>query len=309
MKKRRVILKTKMNKDNILWLNEIQNNDFNLVGGKAFNLSKMYKAFPVPNAFCITTDMFKKYIDTKKIAKKIEELDLDNYDDSKVKVQKIQDDIFNINLSIKDKNLILENFDKLNNEFVSVRSSGTAEDLPNASFAGQHDSFLNVNRDILFDSIIKCFMSLYSLRAIYYRDMKSLPQDVSLCVIVQEMIDADSSGIIHSKNPFTNKDEIIIDVAHGQGELIVSGRIEPDNIIIKKSGEIEYNIGAKKELLTRDGIRENYLSFQETLSQAMIADLVEITRNIVDVFKSPQDIEFSIFNNKIYILQARPITV
>lgn len=297
------------NEKNILWLKEIKNTDFNLVGGKGFNLGKMFQEFTIPNAFCITTNIFNKYVNTKKISKKISKLDLDNFNQVKEKVKKIQEEISNIEFDEEDLNLILENFDSFDNKLVSVRSSGIAEDLPNASFAGQHESFLNVKKENLIGRIIDCFKSLYSLRAIYYRDMKNISQDVSLCVVIQEMVDSDVSGIIHSKNPYTNQKEIMIDVAHGQGELIVSGKIEPDNIIVKKRNKIKYNIGTKKEILTRNGIKENYFSNQRSLNEKQILELVELTSKIVRKFESEQDIEFAIFENKIYVLQSRAITV
>src|SRR3989338_8918064 len=153
--------------ETIIWLKDLSGLPREIVGGKAYCLGKMFQKFPVPNGFCITSSLFKKYVDTEEIQKQIETIDLDNIKQTEETARTIRSQIGEIKFSEEDHDTLLNYFRELRASLVAVRSSGTAEDLPDASFAGQHDTILFVTEKDLFDRIIQCFQSLYSTRAIY----------------------------------------------------------------------------------------------------------------------------------------------
>ena len=290
-----------------VWFKELESYPLELVGGKALNLGKMFKAFPIPNGYCITADMYRKYVDTGHIAQQLATMDLDNIKQTKETAETIQQNIRRITLDATDEKRIHEFFDELHATHVAVRSSGTAEDLPNAAFAGQHDTYLNVTKEHIIEKIIECFASLYATRAIYYRDMKKITGEVAIAIVIQAMIDSDVSGVMYTKNPTTGSDEIIIEATHGLGEMIVSGKVEPDKIVVKHDST-DYRVGAKQLTMTREGIRENSRANERTLSDESVKKLVEYAHTIEKHFGAPQDIEFAIANDAIYILQSRNLT-
>ncbi len=202
--------------------------------------------------------------------------------------------------------------------FVAVRSSATTEDLADASFAGQQETFLNIKgASELIESIKKCFASLFTARAIYYRAKKGFAHEKSyLAVVVQKMINADKSGVMFSKNPLNDSDEIVIEAVFGLGEGIVSGRISPDNYIVNRALEVvSEKIADKKIALTRNSsgrtetikLRDE-ISKREVLSKYELKVLAQYALRLEEHYKKPQDIEFAIADGEIYIVQSRPIT-
>ena len=185
-----------------------------------------------------------------------------------------------------DEKKILAEFKKLKTKYVAVRSSATAEDSLLASWAGQLESYLNVTEKNLLKSIEKCRASLYSPRAIYYRTQKKLnKQKISVAVVVQKMVQSETSGICFTANPVTgDRNEMIIEAGPGLGEAIVSGKITPKTFVIHK-----------KNLK----FPHKFIGF---------GNLYAICLKIEKLFKYPQDIEWAIAKGKIYILQSRPIT-
>jgi pyruvate,water dikinase len=202
--------------------------------------------------------------------------------------------------------------------FVAVRSSATAEDLAEASFAGQQDSFLNVkgNQDLLIH-IRKCFASLFTSRATYYRNKQGFKDTkVSLAVVVMKMVDSTKSGVIFSKDPSYKNDHIVMEAVFGLGEGIVSGQITPDRYIVSKDLKImDIKVADKKIALTRDSsggkstvkLREEK-SKQQVLTNSEVIKLSNIALELENHYKKPQDIEFAIEGEEIYIVQTRPIT-
>ena len=333
--------------DFIKWFSELNKSSGSVGGGKGANLGEMFNnKIPVPPGFVVTAQAYDYYIKKAGLKDKIEEmLKKINYEDTD-QLTKITREIRDmIEKSAFPKEMeedILEAYESLGAAedkdvkdkpahhilkkpmaaiFVAVRSSATTEDLAEASFAGQQDTFLNVkgNEDLL-KNIKKCFSSLYTPRATYYRNKKGFKHELSsLAVIVQKMIDADTSGVIFSKDPALKKDYVIIEAVFGLGEGIVSGSITPDRYIVTHDQEKleikEKVIGSKKTAFTRNAEGKEEVvklkpekSKQQALKDHEIKKLAEIALKLEAHYKKPQDIEFAIEDNEIYIVQTRPIT-
>jgi pyruvate,water dikinase len=202
--------------------------------------------------------------------------------------------------------------------FVAVRSSATAEDLPDMSFAGQQDTYLNiVGNQSLVESIVRCWGSLWTARAIGYRFRNNVKQeDIALAVVVQQMVASEASGVMFTANPLTGKrTETVIDATFGLGEALVSGQVEPDNYVIdtKKIQIIKKSIGTKAFSIhanSHGGTVNNTQSANDhqALSDNEILELVQIGLQTASYFNSPQDIEWAMEQGHLYLVQSRPIT-
>ncbi len=195
---------------------------------------------------------------------------------------------------------ILAEFKKLKTKYVAVRSSATAEDSSSAAWAGQLESYLNVTEKNLIKSIEKCWASLYSPRAIFYRSKKGLSkQKISVAVVIQKMVQSEISGVCFTVHPVTkDKNQMVIEAGYGLGEAIVGGKITPDTYLINKK-----NIGVGHLYLVSKSIQG-----KQKLSDKQIIKLAKLCQKIEKLFKYPQDIEWAFAKGKIYILQSRPIT-
>jgi len=327
----------------VAWLSELSKSDLSLVGGKGANLGEMYNSkFPVPNAFCVTTKAFEFFLKETKLKDKIREalnkIDVDNTDDLTTKAKEIREMIINAKMPEVLEKEILEAYDHFNVDlkglsespealailksarepiFVSVRSSATAEDLGDASFAGQQDTFINIkgNRELI-DKVKRCFASIFTARSLYYRKKKGFDDFVGLCAIVQKMINSDKSGVMFSRHPVKNNDEIVIEAVFGQGEGIVSGKIKPDHYVLNRSLEVKSEGIAEKKIAiirTAEGITKTLQltpekSKQRVLKTHELKQLAEHAIKLEEHYQKPQDIEFAVENENIYILQTRPIT-
>lgn len=330
--------------DVVKWFSELNKESGPIAGGKGANLGEIYNAkIPVPPGFVVTAQAYDVFIEKANIKKQIHEL-LDNldYEDTKALDQAtatirelitkspmpkhMEEEIIEAyeTLGGLDKEVIERGtvHDILKNAaepvFVAVRSSATAEDLAEASFAGQQDSYLNVkgNSDLI-RHIKKCFASLFTSRATYYRNKKGFAHDkVSLAVVVQKMIDSDKSGVMFSRDPAYNKDHIIIEAVWGLGEGIVSGTITPDAYKISQDLKmLDKKTADKKIAITRDSsgkktvakLREEK-SKAQVLSESELIELAQLAKKLEEHYAKPQDIEFAIEANEIFIVQTRPIT-
>ena len=329
--------------DFVKWFSELDKNSGKFAGGKGANLSEIYNLkVPVPPGFVVTAQAYSYFIKKAGLDKKIKELlEKINYEDT-AQLDRITKEIRGLILISKfPKEMeeeVLEAYDTLGAEepnfkfgdvsrllknlsepiFVAVRSSATAEDLAEASFAGQQDSFVNVKgNDNLIEHIKKCFASLFTSRATYYRNKKGFKhEDVKLAVVVQKMVDSDKSGVIFSKDPSFKKDNIIIEAVWGLGEGIVSGRITPDRYNVSQDLKlIDKTIATKNEAITRDSsgnqeivkLKEQRANAQ-VLTESEIKRLAELALQLEAHYKKPQDIEFAIEGEEIYIVQTRPVT-
>jgi pyruvate,water dikinase len=204
------------------------------------------------------------------------------------------------------------------NVLVAVRSSATAEDLPEASFAGQQETYLNISgADNVVKSVQKCWASLFTARAVYYRKKQGFgTEKVGLCAVVQKMVDSEISGIMFTADPVGDVRKIIIEAGFGLGETVVSGSITPDDYAVDKetmSLEVK-KINKQEWMLTRDGTENIVVTLGEhkgkmqKMSDEKIVELAAIGKRIEEHYKKPMDIEWAVENNTLYIVQARPIT-
>ena len=205
---------------------------------------------------------------------------------------------------------------------VAVRSSATAEDLPEMSFAGQQETYLNIRGEaMVLEAVKRCWASLWTARAIDYRARHGIAQeDVSLAVVVQELVPADAAGILFTANPLTGaRDQVMINAAWGLGEAIVGGQVTPDTVIVDKASRtiIEQNISEKDVMTvvtgrTSEGTREEPVPADRrtrvVLSLAQATELARIGVQIESLYGQPMDIEWALHDGRVSILQARPIT-
>jgi rifampicin phosphotransferase len=199
------------------------------------------------------------------------------------------------------------------------RSSATAEDLPDLSFAGQQETYLNVRGEAgVVAAVKRCWASLWTARAIGYRARQGIgPQEVSLAVVVQELVPADAAGILFTANPLTGaRDELMINAAWGLGEAIVSGQVTPDTLVVDRaSGRIIRQETSRKDVQTvrtDQGTREEPVPAerrtQAVLSSTQAAELARIGNQIERLYGGPMDVEWTLQGDRFFVLQARPIT-
>jgi len=325
----------------ILEPKDLSKKDVKQVGGKAANLAELINAgFPVPEAFFITVEAYEKFLEHNELRQKIMDI-IKKSDYSDVKsLNEISENIKKLILEgeipaeIRDPiisayrrlyggpEIDIDFIKPLEKPFVSIRSSGVMEDIEKASSAGQYETFLNVkSENNVIENIKKCWASLYTSRVIYYRYKHNQPQETSIGVIVQKMVNSEKSGVVFTvdpTNPVKGSDKIVIEGCWGLGETIVQGKVEPDRYMVdKNTGKIlEKHIGEKtieriKDTLTnitierkvaKDKIKEQVLSDYE------IVALAAYCKKIEQHYNHPQDIEWAIERRKIYILQTRAVT-
>ncbi len=313
----------------IVDVNELCVNDIPIVGGKGANLGELTRAgFPVPNAFVLTTSAYDYFIKKanlfEKIGEELESIDR-NSDDSLTAASERIRNIFETCEIPKDlKEDILKSYAKLFGKgkegFVAVRSSATAEDLPDASFAGQQETYLNVHgEEDLFDKVRKCWSSLFTARAIAYREKQGFAhEDVKLAVVVQKMVNSEVSGIMFTVDPNSGVKEIVIEAGYGLGEAIVGGEVTPDTYKVDKNTMKvkKKRISTQKWKYTKDpkdghtvkvDVPDDKQKLQK-IDDRRVSEVAEIGRQIEIHYDKPMDMEWCIEDNKVYIVQARPIT-
>ena len=302
----------------IKWFHEINKTEFDLVGGKGFNLSEMCHAgLNVPNGFVITTVAYDQYIEQNRLSASIDTI-LASEQATSEKSQLIKDLFCRDKLSNELQTAVFDAFNQVPNKRVAVRSSATVEDLPGMSFAGQYSSYLNVTGKDIIDKVLLCWQSLWNVRAIEYRIKHNINAQFSHAVVVQEMINSAVAGVIFTANPLNGiRNEILINSAFGLGEAIVGGQVNPDQYRIdKENGRILEQEIAKKELLCQyaaDGIETVPVAAakqtESSLSAAQLQTITAEAEKVQAYFGAPQDIEFA-FDEKgdFYLLQSREIT-
>lgn len=316
----------------ILPFTKISKKDVKIAGGKGASLGEMTKAkFPVPPGFVVLAAAFESFLkDTpppigpgQDLNVYIEsELNKVNYSDVN-SIDKaanvIRDLILDAKMPEKIAKPIIGYFKKLKVKWAAVRSSATAEDSKTASWAGELETYLYVNEKNLAETVKRCWSSLFTPRAIFYRFEKKLTKTkVSVAVVVQQMIDSEVSGVAFSVHPVTqDKNQLIIEAGWGLGEAIVSGTITPDSYVVhKKEGTIlDINISnQEKQIILKAGGGSilkpvaKSLQSKQKLAGKQIMTLSEIIKKIEKHYGCPQDIEWALMKGKFYILQSRPIT-
>jgi pyruvate,water dikinase len=324
----------------VIQFEELGKGDIPLVGGKNANLGEMLQAgIPVPPGFAITAYAYKKFITETGIAEKIYKTiketvtdinDPKQFEEASKKIRKIIESTpmpHDIQKTIEDEYNELSKKINSSQAFVAVRSSATAEDLPDASFAGQQETYLNVrgNADLI-DKTIKCWSSLFTPRAIYYRTQKGFKhEDVLISVGIQKMVNSKSAGVTFTINPVTGDlSQIVIEGNWGLGESVVSGAVTPDDFIVDKktSKIIERRVAKKTVEYVRDPKTGKTVHLdipaerqeKPCVTDSEIAKLAELAKHIEEHYGKPQDIEWAIdrdlsFPENIFITQSRPETV
>lgn len=313
----------------IVWFSEVTKDDVSIVGGKGANLGEMTNAnMPVPPGFIVTAGAYFDFLKKAKISDKIsDQLKPLDSNDSK-QLQQIATDIKQIimdapmppELAIKIK----EAYKKMGGGLVAVRSSATAEDLPEASFAGQQRTFLNVSgEEEVVAAVHGCWASLFEARAIFYREQQGFDHfTVGIAVPVQKMVQSQASGVMFTLEPVTSDpSKIIIEAVFGLGEAIVGGEVTPDLYIIEKEGLIidTKQIGAQEWQLVRNttgsGQEANIKvdlspsnQSRQKISDEDIIHLARLGKQLEEHYHFPQDIEWAKEDNKIFIVQTRPVT-
>jgi pyruvate,water dikinase len=309
----------------VLWLDEIRSEDIGTVGGKGASLGEMTAAgLPVPPGFVVTAGTYRAFIEETGIDEELfEAVDVDS-DDSDALAEaekKAEELILETEIPESVRSEILAAYDDLGDgdAFVAVRSSATAEDLPSASFAGQQDTYLNVTREDLIDRIKDCWASLFTQRAIYYRNEQGFGHDVvDIAVVIQRMVDADKSGVMFTSHPSSGEPKIIIEAAWGLGEAVVSGSVSPDNYVIdRRTGEtLEVTVADKKIEMVKDEETGETVEREvpeadrnaQVLDEGELARLVELGERAEEHYDEPQDVEWAIVDDEVFMLQSRPIT-
>lgn len=298
--------------------------DANIAGGKGASLGEMTQAgIPVPGGFVVLSTTFDHFLHETDLTQEIEAI-LKTVDHKAIHTvdaasEKIRGLIENHPVPEDIAIEIKEEFKKLGSEFVAVRSSATAEDGAEHAWAGQLESFLNTSEETLLDNVRKCWGSLFTPRAIFYRFEKELHgTDISVAVVVQKMVQSEISGIAFSVHPITEDyNQLIIEAGYGLGEAIVSGSITPDSYVVEKESRkiVDTNINTQTRGLFRNSqggnewidISEPKASSQ-VLTEAQILELAELIIKIENHYGFPCDIEWAYENSKFYIVQSRPIT-
>jgi pyruvate, water dikinase len=313
--------------DYVICLDGLGKNDVKKAGGKGANLGEMVKAgIPVPTGFVITTSAFDLLVGKHDLEEKIRQAIRNTDVEDTFKLVQASDKIKEMILSHKMppevESGVLEAYKRLSEigktePRVAVRSSATAEDLPTASFAGQQASFLNVKGDKqLVESIMRCWASLFEPRAIFYRAKHGF-SDASIAVVIQKMIDADKSGVMFTIDPATGESVVLIEATWGLGESIVGGEVSPDSYRVSKTGnivDIQVSNKTKSRILDQaSGATAEVALAPEKATARVLTDyeIKELTRYAVVLenhYGRPQDIEFAIENNRIWIVQTRAIT-
>lgn len=304
----------------ILQFKDINHSNLPLVGGKAANLGELSKVdgLQVPDGFCITTEAYKKILAETPFAHQLlEQLSTLQADDRHAISElgaRIRHAIENTPIpnDISDQILPYET------TAYAVRSSATAEDLPSASFAGQQDTYLNIiGKPSILQHISKCWASLFTDRAITYRIQNGFDhRKVQLAVVVQKMVFPQAAGILFTADPVNyNRKVTSIDASFGLGEAMVSGRVNPDIYKVRAGHIIDKKIAAKKlavYALKEGGTAEQEIHARQqnkqVLTDEQILQLEQTGRKIETHFGSPQDIEWCLADDTIYIVQSRPIT-
>ena len=317
----------------VLSLDDLSKEEVGIAGGKGANLGEMRKAgFPVPDGFVVTTEAFELFARGNDLEKKIGWL-LAKIDEKNPK--KLETYTSMIRLIIESSRIpkaiveeVLAAYDQVCKKAgkrvpVAVRSSATAEDSRDASFAGQQATFLNVSKnDEIIASVKRCWASTYTSRAIYYRLKKGFSMNLfTTAVVVQRQIASQKAGVGFSIHPTTgDRDSVVIESVLGQGEELVSGRVTPDTFTInKRTGMIrERRIAEKKRMkvtnMGGEGLAEvaipRRLRQAQSLKSSELLELWSLARKLEAHYNHPQDFEWAVEDDgTLYLLQTRPVTV
>lgn len=315
---------------NVMWFSEIRKNNIAEVGGKGANLGEMASAnFPVPPGFVVTSGAYFDFVKANRIDAFIKdmttELDVNNNDHLTRASEMIKSRILSGYISESLRAEIIAGYRQLcanrggTTVYVAVRSSATAEDLPEASFAGQQSTYLNISGEAeVVQAVKECWASLFEPRAIYYRNENHFDHmRVGLAAVVQEMVQSEVAGVMFTVDPVSQDlSALSIEGAYGLGEVVVSGSVTPDRYLVRKGPyaiEIK-DVARQTWMLTKvrdhNEKRDVPADRQERqkLTDAQIIELAQIGASVEKHYGKPQDMEWAVQDGKLYVVQSRPIT-
>ncbi|HEV8574612.1 MAG TPA: PEP/pyruvate-binding domain-containing protein [Dehalococcoidia bacterium] len=314
----------------IVPIDSLGREDASLVGGKCANLGELMRTgIPVPPGFVVTAAAYDWFLDSAGIRSSAKLLldDLDVGDGAGLEraASEVRCLIADAEMPDEAASEIVERYRRMGLGAVAVRSSGTAEDLTEASFAGQQETYLNVEGEAdVVRAVQKCWASLFEPRAVYYRAANGFSQlDVSMAVVVQRMVQSDRSGVMFTLNPVTNDEsQILIEAVYGLGEGAVSGILTPDMYVVDKGcGMIlDRQVTPQEQELVRCADvasceeLNHWASIEwgrrrkQKLSDEEIAELAALGQRLEQHFGRPQDVEWACEGRNVYIVQSRPIT-
>ena len=315
-----------MNTKITLDFSEIKKDDISTAGGKGANLGEMTAAgITVPGGFVVTAEAYRIFLKKNHLEEIFRrELTAAGTEEAKLleAAAKLRNLILQGDLPDEVETAIHEKYNQLGEHArVAVRSSATAEDLPDASFAGQQETYLNVRGiDKVLARVKSCYASLWGNRAVCYRCNQGYDQlSVALAVVIQQMVESEKSGVLFTVNPIThNREEIQINASYGLGESVVSGRVTADSYLCDKKGNLKFcQIGSKQTQIiyadesgadTKEVPVSAKMQQERCLSEQEIASLCDEAVRVENHYGQPMDIEWGINNGSVYILQARAIT-
>ncbi|MEW6193386.1 MAG: phosphoenolpyruvate synthase [Bacillota bacterium] len=319
----------------IKWFDELGRHDVALVGGKGANLGEMTRVgIPVPPGFCVTAEAYKHFVETTGLAPQIMEIvsntDVNDLEQLMANTARIRELIQKTPMPAEIADEVTAAYKKLGGKGkpprVAVRSSATAEDLPEASFAGQQDTYLNVvGVDSVLEHVRRCWASLWTARATAYRQAQGFDHGtVYLSAVVQKMIQSERSGVAFTANPVTgNRQELLINASWGLGEAIVAGKVTPDEYVVDKTSRriTGKEVAAKTVMIVADPdssqgtvevevakfLGPDYVE-RQCLADGEILTLSDQLIKVEQHYNFPQDIEWGYEKGAFYILQSRPVT-
>ena len=316
----------------IKWFTELHKDDIGIAGGKGANLGELTQAkIPVPQGFVVLSLAYFHFLEYNKLRHQIHQIisssqisDPHKLNQMSEKIQKIMEQS---DIPEEITKEIFTAYHELETKYtpkgthlaVAVRSSATAEDLPDASFAGQQESYLNISGDAnVILKVKECWMSLFGARSIFYRQQQHYDHfKVGIAVPIQKMVQSEVSGVMFTVDPISqNKDILVVEAAYGLGDYVVQGVVTPDHFEISKSQKtlLSKSISCQEimEVRSTNGVKQvrvsKLLREKQKLSDSLILELAEIGKRIQNHYLSPQDIEWAYENKILYITQARPIT-
>ena len=301
-------------------LSEVRASDVSLVGGKGANLGEMIAAgFPVPPGFVVTAEAFTDALELAGVRSELAELtqraaNLQADELARI-AERARDLVRSVGLPEQLADSVLAAHRDLGDVRVAVRSSATAEDTTDTSFAGMNETFTNVTRESLVDRIQQCWVSLYGDRVVAYRAEQGLTHEPAIAVVVQQMVDSDRSGVMFTVDP-SAREQLVVEAAFGLGEVVVGGLVEPDTYRIDRSnlrireqriGHKEFRIVAGPSGDVQETLPDD-LAWQRVLHDDETSALVHLGMDIERHYDAPQDIEWAFVGDRLYIVQSRPLT-
>ncbi|HYG35394.1 MAG TPA: PEP/pyruvate-binding domain-containing protein, partial [Clostridia bacterium] len=327
----------------VIPLHLLNEQDVEIVGNKATNLGKMMRAgLPVPSGFCLTTQAFQLWIRNspavEEALRELSQLDRADWEGLRKRAAQLRsllegtpvpEPIVRAVVSACESDTMVSELATKPTELadasglatrvplrwgLAVRSSATVEDLPNASFAGQHDSILNVKgREALLEAIRSCWLSLFSERAVLYRAHNGLGQRrVAMAVIVQKMVKPETAGVLFTVNPITGDiNQVVIEAVAGLGEDLVSGKAKPERFTVDKEGLRVFSREPSSEKIETGGKYNGEATpnpNKPLLEDGALQNLVALAQSVEELFGKSQDIEWAMQDGQVWLLQARPVT-